>query len=112
MKIAVIGTGYVGLVVGACFAETGNDVMCVDKDASKIRTLRRGKMPFFEPGLQELVRRNQELKRLEFTQNLADAVRRSDVIFVAVGTPTGEDGSAELQHVLGAAGRSGGGRRR
>jgi UDPglucose 6-dehydrogenase len=107
MKIAVIGTGYVGLVVGACFAETGNDVMCVDKDASKIRTLRRGKMPFFEPGLQELVRRNQELKRLEFTQNLADAVRRSDVIFVAVGTPTGEDGSADLQHVLAAAGEIG-----
>src|SRR6476660_2035037 len=103
MKIAVIGTGYVGLVVGACFAETGNDVMCVDKEASQIRSLKRGKMPFFEPGLQELVRRNQELKRLEFTQNLADAVRRSDVIFVAVGTPAGEDGSADLQHVLAAA---------
>jgi UDPglucose 6-dehydrogenase len=104
MKIAVIGTGYVGLVVGACFAETGNDVICVDKDAPKIRLLGRGKIPIYEPGLQELVRRNTGEKRLSFTTNLADAVRRSDVVFIAVGTPTGEDGSADLQHVLAAAG--------
>jgi UDPglucose 6-dehydrogenase len=103
MKIAVIGTGYVGLVVGACFAETGHDVICVDKDAAKVAMLRRGKIPIYEPGLEEIVRQNRDLKRLTFTRNLADAVRRSEVIFIAVGTPTGEDGSADLQHVLGAA---------
>src|SRR5690349_21731922 len=103
MKIAVIGTGYVGLVVGACFAETGNDVICVDKDAAKVAMLRRGKIPIYEPGLEEIVRRNRDLKRLSFTRKIADAVRQSDVIFIAVGTPTGEDGSADLKHVLGAA---------
>jgi UDPglucose 6-dehydrogenase len=103
MKIAVIGTGYVGLVVGACFAETGNDVICVDKDAAKVAMLRRGKIPIYEPGLEEIVRRNRDLKRLSFTRNLADAVRQCEVIFIAVGTPTGEDGSADLKHVLGAA---------
>src|SRR3954468_7988474 len=103
MKIAVIGTGYVGLVVGACFAETGNDVVCVDKDAAKIAMLRRGKIPIYEPGLEEIVRRNRDLKRLTFTRKIADGVRPSDVIFIAVGTPTGEDGSADLQHVLTAA---------
>jgi UDPglucose 6-dehydrogenase len=107
MKIAVIGTGYVGLVVGACFAETGNDVICVDKDASKVAMLRRGKIPIYEPGLEEIVRRNRDLKRLSFTTKIADGVRRSDVIFIAVGTPTGEDGSADLQHVLAAAGEIG-----
>jgi UDPglucose 6-dehydrogenase len=103
MKIAVIGTGYVGLVVGACFAETGNDVICVDKDAAKVAMLRRGRIPIYEPGLEEIVRQNHDLKRLSFTKNLRDAVRRAEVIFIAVGTPTGEDGSADLQHVLGAA---------
>ena len=103
MKIAVIGTGYVGLVVGACFAETGNDVTCVDKDAAKIRTLNRGKIPIYEPGLEELVRRNHAEKRLTFSTKLPEAVRRSEVIFIAVGTPTTEDGSADLQHVLSAA---------
>jgi UDPglucose 6-dehydrogenase len=103
MRIAVIGSGYVGLVVGACFAETGNDVTCVDKDAGKIRLLKRGKIPIYEPGLEELVRRNVEESRLTFTTKLPDAVRKSEVIFVAVGTPTGEDGSADLQHVLAAA---------
>jgi UDPglucose 6-dehydrogenase len=103
MKIAVIGTGYVGLVVGACFAETGNDVICVDKDPAKIAMLRRGKIPIYEPGLEEIVRRNRDLKRLTFTRKIAEGVRRSDVIFIAVGTPTGEDGSADLQHVLTAA---------
>ncbi len=100
MKIAVIGTGYVGLVVGACFAETGNDVICVDKDRQKIAMLRRGQIPIYEPGLEEIVRRNRQEKRLAFTTTLPDAVRKSDVVFIAVGTPTGEDGSADLQHVL------------
>ncbi len=103
MRIAVVGTGYVGLVVGACFAETGNQVVCVDKDAAKVRGLRRGKIPIFEPGLEELVKRNAAEKRLTFTLDLKTAVRQSDVIFIAVGTPMGEDGSADLQHVLGAA---------
>ena len=103
MKIAVIGTGYVGLVVGACFAETGNDVTCVDTDAAKVRQLKRGRIPFYEPGLEELVRRNTAEKRLSFDTKLAGAVKRSEVIFIAVGTPTGEDGSADLKHVLAAA---------
>jgi UDPglucose 6-dehydrogenase len=103
MKIAVVGTGYVGLVAGACFAESGNDVVCVDKDAAKIRTLTRGKMPIYEPGLEEMVRRNRQEKRLTFTTTLASAVRESTIIFIAVGTPQGEDGAADLQHVLGVA---------
>jgi len=100
MKIAVIGTGYVGLVAGACFAETGNDVVCVDQDAAKIRSLRRGKMPIYEPGLEELVRRNAHEGRLAFTTLFPKAVRGAEVVFIAVGTPQGEDGSADLQHVL------------
>ena len=100
MKIAVVGTGYVGLVVGACLAENGNDVVCVDKDAAKVRALQRGKIPIYEPGLEEYVRRNRAEKRLTFTTALARAVRASEVIFVAVGTPMDEDGSADLQHVL------------
>jgi UDPglucose 6-dehydrogenase len=103
MRIAVVGTGYVGLVVGACFAETGNDVTCIDKDAAKVQSLRRGKIPIYEPGLAELVHRNVAEKRLAFTLELADAVKKAEVVFIAVGTPTGEDGSADLQHVLGAA---------
>jgi UDPglucose 6-dehydrogenase len=103
MRIAVIGSGYVGLVVGACFAETGNDVICVDKDAAKIRTLKQGVIPIYEPGLEELVRRNRTEQRLAFTTDLVDAVKRAEVIFIAVGTPTDEDGGADLQHVLGAA---------
>jgi len=100
MKIAVIGTGYVGLVAGACFAESGNDVVCVDKDGTKIRTLRAGRMPIYEPGLEEVVRRNRHENRLTFTTTLPKAVRGSTIVFVAVGTPQGEDGSADLQHVL------------
>jgi len=100
MKIAIVGTGYVGLVAGACFAESGNDVMCVDKDESKVRMLRAGKMPIYEPGLEELVRRNRHENRLTFTTQLPKAVRASTIIFIAVGTPQGEDGSADLQHVL------------
>jgi UDPglucose 6-dehydrogenase len=103
MKIAVIGSGYVGLVAGACLAENGNEVVCVDKDASKIRLLQRGGIPIYEPGLEEMVRRNRAEKRLTFTTALARGVRNSQIIFVAVGTPTGEDGSADLQHVLGVA---------
>jgi UDPglucose 6-dehydrogenase len=103
MKIAVIGTGYVGLVAGACFAENGNDVICVDKDEAKVRQLRRGRMPIYEPGLEEIVHRNAAEKRLLFTTLLSKAVRQSSIIFIAVGTPQGEDGSADLQHVLGAA---------
>ena len=103
MKIAVIGTGYVGLVAGACLAESGNDVVCIDSDQSKVRTLRRGKMPFYEPGLEELVRRNRQEGRLAFTATLPKAVRDAAIIFIAVGTPPGEDGSADLQQVLGVA---------
>src|SRR5262245_10005511 len=103
MKVAVVGTGYVGLVAGACFAESGNDVVCVDKDDAKVRTLKRGKMPIYEPGLEELVRRNRQEGRLSFTTMLPKAVRDSTIIFIAVGTPQGEDGSADLKHVLGVA---------
>jgi UDPglucose 6-dehydrogenase len=100
MKIAVVGSGYVGLVAGACFAENGNDVVCIDKDPGKIKKLQRGQIPIYEPGLEEMVRRNRAEKRLTFTTNLARGVRASEIIFIAVGTPTGEDGSADLKHVL------------
>src|SRR5580700_2576134 len=100
MKIAVVGTGYVGLVVGACLAENGNDVICVDKDESKIAMLEGGKMPIYEPGLEEMVRRNHGLERLNYATDLPAAVRASEIVFIAVGTPQNEDGSADLQHVL------------
>jgi UDPglucose 6-dehydrogenase len=100
MKIAVIGTGYVGLVAGACLAENGNDVTCVDKDSSKVRALQRGRIPIYEPGLEEIVRRNRSEKRLTFTTDLGKGVRAAQIVFIAVGTPTGEDGSADLRHVL------------
>src|SRR3982750_52076 len=100
MKIAVVGTGYVGLVLGACLAENGNNVICVDKDQSKIDTLNDGRIPIYEPGLEELVRRNGQEERLTFTTELAAAVQRSEIVFIAVGTPQGEDGAADLQHVL------------
>jgi UDPglucose 6-dehydrogenase len=100
MKIAVVGTGYVGLVAGTCFAENGNDVICVDKDPAKVRLLQRGKVPIYEPGLEELVRCNRSEKRLTFTIALDRAVQQSQILFIAVGTPTGEDGSADLQHVM------------
>ena len=103
MKIAVIGTGYVGLVVGACLAETGNEVVCIDVDETKIRQLRRGRVAIYEPGLEELVARNQAKKRLLFRVALPRAVRDADVVFIAVGTPPGEDGSADVQYVLSAA---------
>jgi UDPglucose 6-dehydrogenase len=100
MKIAVVGTGYVGLVLGACLAETGNDVICVDKDLAKVRMLRRAKVPIYEPGLTELVRKNVAEGRLIFTPQLPRAVKASQMVFIAVGTPQGEDGSADLQHVM------------
>jgi UDPglucose 6-dehydrogenase len=100
MKIAVVGTGYVGLVLGACLAENGNDVICVDKDQSKIDTLEQGKMPIYEPGLEEMVRRNHAIGRLTYSINLASSVKASEIVFIAVGTPQNEDGSADLQHVL------------
>jgi UDPglucose 6-dehydrogenase len=103
MKIAIIGTGYVGLVAGTCFAETGNDVSCVDIDEAKIGRLNAGELPIYEPGLDELVRRNVRERRLAFTTDFAAAVAGAGVAFIAVGTPEGETGDADLQHVLAAA---------
>jgi UDPglucose 6-dehydrogenase len=103
MKISVIGTGYVGLVTGTCLAESGNDVICMDIDAGKIEKLNAGVVPIYEPGLEELIKRNVAHDRLGFTTDMARAVKDSDVIFIAVGTPPGEDGSADLKYVLGAA---------
>ncbi len=100
MHIAVVGTGYVGLVAGACLAETGNDVVCADIDAHKIARLNAGEIPIYEPGLEPLVERNLKEGRLRFTTEVAAAVAEAEVIFIAVGTPPGEDGSADLQHVL------------
>jgi UDPglucose 6-dehydrogenase len=100
MKIGVIGTGYVGLVAGACLAETGNDVVCADILEEKIARLNRGEVPIYEPGLEPLIENNLGAGRLSFTTDVPAAVRASDVIFIAVGTPPGEDGSADLKHVL------------
>ncbi len=100
MRITVIGTGYVGLVAGACFAETGSEVTCVDVDVEKIDRLRRNILPIYEPGLDSLVQRNQEQGRLTFSTDLPSAVRTADVVFIAVGTPPDEDGSADLRHVV------------
>ncbi len=103
MKLSVIGTGYVGLVAGTCFAESGNQVICVDIDSERLAALKRGRVPFYEPGLEELVRRNLSEGRLRFTTDISSAVRQSEIIFIAVGTPQKEDGSADLSHVLAAA---------
>ncbi|WCL50277.1 UDP-glucose dehydrogenase family protein [Leptospira sp. GIMC2001] len=103
MKVCVIGTGYVGLVAGTCFAEYGNDVICVDKDAKKIENLRNGIIPIYEPGLSELVLNNAKEQRLKFTTSLSDGVQASDFVFIAVGTPTLADGSADLSMVYGVA---------
>ncbi|HEY3746917.1 MAG TPA: UDP-glucose/GDP-mannose dehydrogenase family protein [Gemmatimonadaceae bacterium] len=100
MNISVIGTGYVGLVVGACLAETGNNVCCADIDEGKITRLRNNDIPIYEPGLEALVERNQKEQRLTFTTQLPEAIGSADVIFIAVGTPPGEDGSADLKYVL------------
>ncbi|MEE2638190.1 MAG: UDP-glucose/GDP-mannose dehydrogenase family protein [Acidobacteriota bacterium] len=103
MKITIVGTGYVGLVVGACLAETGNDVVCIDVNQRKIRSLRRGSVPIYEPGLEELVQRNQRTGRLVFSTALPRAVRQSELVFIAVGTPPDEDGAADVQYVVDAA---------
>jgi len=103
MKIAVIGTGYVGLVAGACLAESGNDVICADIDESKIKRLNSGEVPIYEPGLEPLIQRNLRAGRLRFTTEVGKGVESSTVIFIAVGTPPEENGSADLKHVLQAA---------
>ena len=103
MKITVVGTGYVGLVSGTCLAEVGNDVLCLDVDPEKIRILEEGGIPIYEPGLQDMVRRNVAAGRLHFTTDIERAVQHGTVQFIAVGTPPDEDGSADLQYVLGAA---------
>src|SRR3954470_15590748 len=103
MKITIIGTGYVGLVSGACLAELGNDVMCLDVDAGKIAQLKGGAIPIYEPGLEPLVKRNVAAGRLHFTTDVAESVAHGQVQFIAVGTPPDEDGSADLQHVMSAA---------
>ncbi len=103
MNISIVGTGYVGLVTGTCFADVGNQVLCVDKDQSKIDTLLAGHIPIFEPGLERLVKANVEQNRLQFTTDIRKAVDHADVLFIAVGTPPDEDGSADLSHVIGVA---------
>jgi len=103
MNIAIIGSGYVGLITGACFAEFGISVTCVDNDEKKIQLMRKGEVPFYEPGLEELLRRNLKAGRLHFTSDLAEAVDNSLVIFIAVGTPPRGDGSAEMKYVEGVA---------
>ncbi len=100
MKIAVIGTGYVGLVAGACLADMGNDVICVDNNMEKLKLLEQGIIPIYEPGLEELVKVNFREGRLSFSSDIDNAVKVSKVCFIAVGTPQGEDGSADLQYVF------------
>src|SRR3989344_7993531 len=100
MKISVVGTGYVGLVTGACLANLGNDVICVDIDDERIANLRRGIMPFYEPGLREIVELNSQQRRLMFTTDSQLAIENSDIIFIAVGTPSDEDGRADLSAVF------------
>ena len=100
MKIVVIGTGYVGLVTGTCFAEMGNNVVCVDIDKEKIESLKQGIIPIYEPGLENLVIQNFKKGTLHFTSTLKDAMKDAELAFIAVGTPMGEDGSADLKYVL------------
>jgi len=99
-RISMVGTGYVGLVTGACLADYGNEVICVDADRPKIDSLRAGRIPFYEFGLEELLERNVREKRLSFSTDIPEAIRQSDVIFVCVGTPRGSDGEADLQYVF------------
>src|SRR5262245_38258541 len=103
MKIAVVGTGYVGLVTGAGFSDFGHDVTCVDIDPARVETLKRGEVPFYEPGLPDLIERNARLGRLHFTTNTAEAVAGAEIAFIAVGTPSADDGSADLSYVIEAA---------
>ena len=100
MKIVIVGSGYVGLVTGACFAEVGIEVVCVDIDTQKIEDLKQGIIPIYEPGLEAMIKRNMAKERLQFTTNLADALVDTEVVFISVGTPPDEDGSADLKHVL------------
>ncbi|MEO8165030.1 MAG: UDP-glucose 6-dehydrogenase, partial [Betaproteobacteria bacterium] len=103
MKITIIGSGYVGLVSGACFADLGNDVVCVDVDENKIAQLRGGSIPIYEPGLQQLVKHNVAAGRMRFTTDIDESVRHGAVQFIAVGTPSDQDGSADLRYVIAAA---------
>mgnify|MGYP000349513070 CR=1 FL=1 len=103
MKIAVVGTGYVGLVTGTCFAETGNDVTCVDIDKSKVDKLSNGQITIYEPGLEKLFIRNLREERLRFTTSLEEGIKDAAIIFLALPTPPGEDGSADLKYILGVA---------
>jgi len=103
MKIAVVGTGYVGLVTGTCLAETGNQVICVDINEQKVKMMQEGKLPIYEPGLEQIFHRNIKQERLHFTNNLAEAIAEAKIIFLALPTPPGGDGSADLSYVLGAA---------
>src|SRR5204862_3859532 len=103
VNLTVVGTGYGGLVVGACLAETGNDVICGDVDQRKIEGLKRNELPIYEPGLESYVERNQRDGRLSFTTDVAWAIGEADLVFIAVGTPPDEDGSADLRHLLDAA---------
>src|SRR5215212_5666707 len=103
MKLAVVGTGYVGLVTGTCLAETGNTVTCVDIDENKVARLKDGKMPIYEPGLEKLFERNLKEERLFFSTNLAEGIEEAEIVFLALPTPPGEDGSADLRYVLGVA---------
>src|SRR3990167_1848276 len=100
MKLALFGTGYIGVVTGTCFAELGNDVICVDVDQKKIENLQQGIIPIYEPGLEEIVKRNHQEGRLRFTVDAARVIQVSDIIFIAVGTPSLPDGSANLEYVL------------
>ena len=100
MKISIFGTGYVGLVTGACLAEVGHSVICVDIDEFKIEELNEGKLPIYEPGLEELVKKNSKQGRLKFTSDHKEAILSTNLIFSAVGTPSAEDGSADLNHVM------------
>src|SRR6185369_9815438 len=107
MNIAVVGTGYVGLVTGTCFAEMGNHVICVDIDAKKVESMRNGVIPIYEPHLDALFERNIKQGRLSFTTNLEEAIKPAQVIFLALPTPPGEDGSADLSYILGVAAQLG-----
>ena len=100
MKIAIVGSGYVGLVTGACFSEVGINVTCVDIDKKKIENLNNGIIPIFEPGLEDMINRNVKKQRLSFTTDIREAIKDCEVIFIAVGTPPDEDGSADLKYVL------------
>src|SRR5579862_538332 len=108
MKIAVVGTGYVGLVTGTCFAETGNDVICIDINKEKVENLRKGVMPIYEPDLDVLFDRNSKEGRLKFTTSLEEGIENAKIIFLALPTPPGEDGSADLKYVLEVAEKLGG----